>query len=289
MVTEGPTQGPELGEGRAWRRYVALGDSFTEGLCDPAGGGGHPWRGWADRLAETLAAQARAAEGRAAEAPDDAAPAFGFTYANLAVRGRLLPQIVADQVPAAIEMGPDLVSLIGGGNDVLRPGVDVDAICDLLEAAVARLRAAGADVLVSTAYDPRLSPLVRRTRGRAGAFTANVWSLARRQQAMVLDLWGMAALQDPRMWAPDRIHLTAEGHRRVALQAWEVLGLGARDWAAPLPALPPRGRAQAAREDAAWVREHVVPWVGRRVRGRSSGDGLAPKRPLPEPVPPVTT
>ncbi len=259
----------------SWRRFVALGDSFTEGMCDPAPRQeGHPWLGWADRVAQALGARAAAA-------------GEPFDYANLAVRGRLLPQIVGEQLPAALRLRPDLVSLVGGGNDVLRPGVDVDAVAARLEEAVARLRATGATVVMATAYDPRQSPLVRRTRGLAGVFSALVWSIARRQGAVVLDLWGMRALQDRRMWAPDRIHLTAEGHRRVALQALDLLGVGqGEDWATPLDPGPVPTRQEAWREDATWVREHVVPWVGRRVRGRSSGDGLPPKRPEPRPVTP---
>jgi lysophospholipase L1-like esterase len=268
-----------------FRRYVALGDSLTEGMCDPfpgtadaprpwpADGSRNPWRGWADRLAESLAATPHGE---------------GFDYANLAIRGKLLPQIIDEQVPAAIAMKPDLVSLIGGGNDVLRPGSDVDAVVARLEDGVAALRAEGITVLMATSYDPRQSPLVRRTRGLAGIFAAHVWSVARRHDAYVLDLWGMRSLQDRRMWAEDRIHLTAEGHARVAAQALEVLGIGSdpawSHWALPLDPAPDRSRQEAWREDALWVRNHVVPWVGRRLRGRSSGDGLPPKRPHPAPV-----
>jgi lysophospholipase L1-like esterase len=264
-----------------YHRYVALGDSLTEGLCDPApdlpdGGGpnpaGNPWRGWADRLAEALAAGAQ-------HSPE------GFAYANLAVRGRLLTEVIEQQVPRALELKPDLVSLIGGGNDVLRVGVDLDALAARLDDAVGRLRATGATVLLATAYDTGGMPLVRRTRGLAGIFTANVWTIARRHDALVLDLWGMRSLYHPLLWAPDRIHLVADGHRRIALHALHVLGLPADgDWATPLPARPPRTRQQAMREDAAWVRAHVLPWVGRRLRGRSSGDGLEPKRPTLAPL-----
>lgn len=264
---------------RAFRRYVALGDSLTEGMCDPAdhqgADGANPWRGWADRLAEALAARA-AVDGRS------------FDYANLAIRGKLLTEICAEQVDPALALQPDLVSIIGGGNDVIRPGVDVDAITDLLERSVVRLRAAGATVLMSTSYDPRHSPLVRRVRGSAAVFAANVWSIARRHDALVLDLWGMRALQDRRLWAPDRIHLTSQGHARVCAQALDVLGIGAdprwAHWATPLDPAPARPRQEALLDDARWVREHVAPWVGRRLRGRSSGDGLPPKRPAPQPV-----
>jgi lysophospholipase L1-like esterase len=256
-----------------WRRYVALGDSFTEGMCDPAPAGQpHPWRGWADRLAESLAARSGSRD-------------EPFEYANLAVRGKLLPQIIDEQVPVALAMRPDLVSLIGGGNDVLRPGVDVDVITARLEAPVARLRAAGATVIMSTAYDP-WEPLVRRTRGLAATFTANVWSIAARQDAIVLDLWGMApALRDRRMWAADRIHLTAEGHRRVCQQALDRLGVGGEPgWSVPLDPPPTRSRQAAWRDDAQWVREHLLPWVGpassgRPGRSRSSVPGRSAGRP----------
>jgi lysophospholipase L1-like esterase len=258
-----------------WRRFVALGDSLTEGMCDPAApGADHPWRGWADRVATGLAAEAAAHD-------------RPFDYANLAVRGRLLAQIVAEQVPAALEMRPDLVSLIGGGNDVIRPGVVVDEITDQLEQAVVRLVGSGATVLLATSYDPRQAALMRRTRGTAGIFAANVWSIARRHGCLVLDLWGMRALQDRRMWAADRIHLTDEGHRRVADQVLELLGLDPAEPPGPLDPLPPRSRQEAWREDAVWVRGHLLPWVGRRVRGRSSGDGLTSKRPVPAPITPA--
>ena len=103
-----------------WRRYVALGDSFTEGLWDVPDGEppvtaeteppGLVCRGWADLLAGHLAERARLTD-------PDGEP---VRYANLAVRGRLLGPILTRQVPAALELGADLVSLIGGGNDLLR-------------------------------------------------------------------------------------------------------------------------------------------------------------------------
>lgn len=254
-----------------WRRYVALGDSFTEGLEDRRDDGSY--RGWADRLAALLAAAA----------PEGAA----FGYANLAVRGRLLGRILDEQVPAAIEHGADLVSLVGGGNDILRPGSDPDALAARLEQAVQRLRASGADVLLATPVDPVQSPIINLTRGKAAVFGTSIWSIAQRHGAYVIDLWGMKSLQDKRMWAADRIHLTSEGHDRVARYAADVLGLrGDGSWHEPLPPAPARVRREAWRDDAQWVRQYVGPWVGRRLRGRSSGDAVEPKRPRPEPLQP---
>ena len=196
--------------------------------------------------------------------------------------------MLAEQLPVALDAQPDLVSLVAGGNDLLRPGGDPDALAAALEGAVVRLRAAGADVLLATGVDPRQTPIIRRIRGRVAVFNAHVWSIAERHGAAVLDQWGAAWLQDPRMWDTDRIHLTAEGHRRIALAAADALGVpvGAdEDWRTPLTPTPPRPLAVAVAEEAAWVRGFVAPWVGRRLRGRSSGDGRAPKRPVPVALP----
>jgi len=260
---------------RTWQRYIALGDSFTEGLSDPdPAGGPDAFRGWADRLAGHLAA---------------ASPEGTVHHANLAIRGRLLAQVLAEQVPPALAAGPDLVSLVAGGNDLLRPGADPDRLAADLEAAVVRFREAGADVLLATGVDPRQTPIIRRTRGRVAVFNAHLWSIAARQGAVVLDQWGAAWVQDARMWDQgDRIHLTAEGHRRTALAAAAALGVpvagDGTDWRTPLEPAPPRPTREVVAQEAAWVRGFVVPWIGRRLRGRSSGDGRAAKRPELVPV-----
>ena len=255
----------------AFTRYVAIGDSFTEGMADPDPERANAYVGWADRLAVHLAGAARAG------GPDQQA----FGYANLAVRGRLLADIAGRQTDNAITLAPDLVSIVGGGNDILRPKADIDALAARLEDAVARLRAGGADVLLATPSDPRGAPLIKASRGRAATYTAHIWSIARRHDAHVIDLWGMTAIRDWRMWAPDRIHLTPEGHRRVALNAFTALGFTAPDpdWAIPLPPATPVSRADSARATAQWAREYVGPWVQRRLRGQSSGDALSAKRP----------
>ena len=252
--------------------FVAIGDSFTEGLNDPGAGGG--FRGWADRVAVALAAQRP-----------------GFRYANLAIRGKLLGQVVADQVPRAIELAPDLVSLAAGGNDILC-GTDVDALASLFEPAVAKLQAAGCRVLIFTGFDPRMFPVIRLLRGRIAAYNMHLRGIADDYGCDLVDLWSMRVLKDKRAWSPDRLHLTTEGHWRVALRACEVLGVPvAEDWRAPLPPEPlsPAQRAPglanraqwlaARRADARWAREYAAPWVRRRFGGASSGDGLPPKRP----------
>ncbi|TWH72008.1 lysophospholipase L1-like esterase [Modestobacter roseus] len=271
MWCSGPVQPGS--DRRTWQRYIALGDSFTEGLSDPDPGTADAFVGWADRLAAHLA---------------DAAPGGDVEYANLAVRGRLLAQVLDEQVPVALAAEPDLVSLVAGGNDLLRPGVDPDRLAADLERAVVAFRDAGADVLLATGVDPRQTPIIRRTRGRVAVFNAHLWSIAARHGAVVLDQWGAAWLQDARMWDPgDRIHLTAEGHRRTALAAAAALGVPVADdvdWRTPLDPAPPKAVREVAAQELAWVRGFVLPWIGRRLTGRSSGDGRAAKRPVPVPL-----
>jgi lysophospholipase L1-like esterase len=247
--------------------FVAIGDSFTEGLDDPDPGGG--FRGWADRVAGALSAQRP-----------------GFRYANLAIRGKLLSQVVAEQLPRAIELAPDLVSLAAGGNDILR-GSDVDVLASEFEPTVAKLQAAGCRVLIFTGFDPRMFPVIRLLRGRIAAYNMHLRGIADDYGCDLVDLWSMRGLKDTRAWSPDRLHLTTEGHRMVALRTCEVLGVpAAGDGRVPLPPAPrssgPPARAQwlaARRQDARWTREYAAPWLRRRLGGGTSGDGVPPKRP----------
>ncbi|MBA8952253.1 SGNH/GDSL hydrolase family protein [Actinomadura namibiensis] len=249
--------------------YVALGDSFTEGMNDPYPGRDDVYRGWADRLAEHLAARHS-----------------GLRYANLAVRGKLLRQIVEDQVPKAVELAPDLVTFCGGGNDIIRPGSDPDALAVEFDDAVRRLRATGARVVLFTGFDTRNLRSGHRIRGRAATYNMHLRAIADRRGCDVVDLWSMMSVfKDPRAWHEDRLHLSSEGHRRLALRVAEVVGAqAAGDWREPWPPLEAADWLTMRREDVHWARTYFLPWVGRRVRGRSSGDGREPKRPTPLPL-----
>ncbi|RCV52721.1 SGNH/GDSL hydrolase family protein [Marinitenerispora sediminis] len=247
--------------------YVALGDSFTEGLNDPvpddSGAARGRFRGWADRVAEHLA---------------DRVPEV--RYANLAVRGKLIRQITAEQLPRAVELHPDLVTLCAGGNDIIRPGGDPDQVAAVFEAAVARLAGTGAAVVVFTGFDTGFQPVMRHLRGKVATYNMHVRAIADQYGCAVVDLWSMRVLQDRRAWSADRLHLSSEGHRRLALRVCEVLGVAAEgDWRQPWPEELPRDWRLARQEDLHWAREYLVPWIGRRLTGRSSGDGRAPKRP----------
>jgi lysophospholipase L1-like esterase len=267
---EGPTTDLPPTTPVRWTRYIAMGDSFSEGLWDPYPDAPDVQRGWADILAATLSARRIAA----GDAP--------LEYANVAIRGRKLRQIIAEQLDVTMAAQPDLVSLVGGGNDILRAKADLDAISAALEDAVVALRATGADVLIGTGF--KAGAALSWTNGRTGIFNANVWSIAQRHGAHVLDLWGMRSLADLRLWSEDRIHLTPEGHQRVANAALVALGLDPDDAAydVPLDVAPPVAFRETARANAAWMRQHVGPWVKRRLTGSSSGDGRTAKWPTPE-------
>ena len=253
-----------------YSRYVALGDSTTEGIDDPLPGGG--FAGWADRLAGRLAR----------ENP-------GLLYANLAIRGRKAGQIRAEQLPPALAMEPDLASVIGGINDILRPRVDLRQVLADVEATIAALRDAGATVLTMTYPDTSpVMPAARPTLKRVFAFNRALRGIAERHGAVLLDI-ERDGLIDARLWADDRLHANADGHARIAHAAAHALGVEPDEY--PWPPLPPAEqlrRARAWAHEVVWAGRYMAPWIVRRVRGRSSGDGIAAKRPELAPVDPVT-
>lgn len=243
-----------------WRSYLAIGDSFTEGMSDLNPDGSY--RGWADRVAEMLA---------------DKAPEL--RYANVAVRGKLLGNIVEEQVPIAELHRPELVSFCGGGNDVLRPGVNVAELAQVASDALRRLVATGADVVVFTGFDPYGLPLRRRLRRLIGQFNELLRDAANEHGCRIVDLWSMKIMHNPLAWSDDRLHMSSAGHRRVALHTAEVLGLPVtEDWRAPWPLAERPAWVRQRREDARWVREYLAPWVRRLVTGHPPGDGCLPKR-----------
>ena len=245
-----------------WRRYVAIGDSFTEGIGDPepASPGGH--RGWADRVAEVLADQVE-----------------DFAYANLAVRGRLIGQIVAEQVEPALALKPDLVTFSAGGNDVIRPGSDPDAVAELFEDAVARLSRDGATLVVFTGIDTDFTPVFRGIRGKVAIYNENIRAIADRYDAIIADQWALKEVQDMRFFDDDRLHMNALGHHEVARMVLRALNVP-NDLLAMQPDPLPRQTWRKARSgDLVWAREYLVPWVLRRVRHQSSGDHVTAKRP----------
>ena len=201
----------------SFHRYVALGDSFTEGVGDPDPSRPNGLRGWADRVAEVLA--------------DRAGDEFG--YANLAIRGRKLHAIIDEQLDAAVALEPDLVTIYAGANDILRPRVDLDALVADYDRALGRLAATGARLLVWTAFDPGGSAIYRPVRGRFALYNELVRESADRHGAQVVDFWRLREYRDWRYWDEDRMHMGPPGHQRMAIEVLDTLGV--EHDLAPLP------------------------------------------------------
>jgi lysophospholipase L1-like esterase len=249
-------------------RFVALGDSFTEGLDDPHPRGGY--RGWADRLAEHL---------------ERVRP--GVLYANLAVRGRKIAGIHEQQLGPALQLEPDLATVMGGTNDVLRPKVDLDEVAGHMEAMQRALVERGATVVSFTIPNPaEIMPVARLVRDRIIAFNAAQREVASRTGALLLDMEHDPNAAHPDVWSVDRLHANSLGHKRTAAALAELLGIDLpeeeRNRDLPAPFAKPRHQVIAA--EIAWLRTHFAPWIGRRLRGRSSGDDVEPKRPSLMPV-----
>jgi uncharacterized protein (DUF952 family)/lysophospholipase L1-like esterase len=251
-------------------RYVAIGDSQTEGLLDPDGSGG--FRGWADRFADHLA---------------DQHP--HLQYANLAVRGRRIGAIRAEQLGPALALQPDVATVMAGMNDLIHPSWDLDAVLSDLDAMLDALVAAGATVLTNTYPDiAQVAPLFARLAPRFVAYNDGIRAVAGQRGALVVDFAEHDAGTDPRIWSPDRIHANPLGHALMAAAFADTFGLpGAAGWRDPLPPLIRPGRVRRAVVEVRWVAGTVLPWAVRRVRGRSSGDGRRAKRPELLPVAPL--
>ncbi len=239
--------------------YVAIGDSFTEGVGDELPGGGV--RGWADLVALGLAR----------------ADAHPFRYANLAIRGRKLAPLIAEQLEPALAMKPELVSINGGGNDIMRPRVAIADVARMLMDATDRAIGSGAHVLLVSGANPSAHmPLGSLMRSRGNQLAEAIFSQGPREGVTFVDNWGDAPLGDIRYWSADRLHLNALGHARVASNVLTALGAPVpSEWGVEEVAAAPGGAR--SRRTAAYYRDYVLPWIGRRLTGRSSGDGRLPK------------
>ncbi len=251
---------------RVYRRFLCLGDSFTEGLEDERRMDGRH-RGWADRVADELSARARGSGGA------------DFAYANLAIRGRLVRQVIDEQVPTAVAMRPDLVTLGAGVNDSLRPRFDINATATAMERGVRALRAAGADVLLFEFGDPsRRSRLMGGVAERIRAYNTALTAIAERYDCRRVSFWQVAAFDDPQLWAEDWLHLSPAGHQLVASMVLSALADGDDPWPTPPVPAPTASWPRRARANARWTQRHLAPWVVRRIRGESSGDAIGAKQ-----------
>lgn len=266
--TTGAAAGPAAGRAAgSWSRYVALGDSFTAGLGDPEPLSPGGIRGWADRIAEELS-----------ERRED------FAYANLAVNGLLLRQILDQQLGPALAAKPDLVTLSAGGNDLVFHRSDPDRLAVALDDAVQKLTATGATVVLFTGPDWGGTPLLGRTRGKVAVFNENIRTIAARHHGVIADLWTLRQLAHPLMWDPDRLHFSPLGHHTIATMVLDTLSVPHS--LRPLEPKPmPAGSWREARAgDLAWATQYLVPWMVSRIRPRAEDVPLTAKRPEPGPV-----
>ncbi|MEU7875480.1 SGNH/GDSL hydrolase family protein [Dactylosporangium sp. NPDC049140] len=255
---------------RVYRRYVAVGDSTTEGMDDPDGRGGY--RGWADRFAEHVAR---------------AQPGHSLEYANLAIRGRTAPKIRAEQLAPALALEPDLATVVAGMNDIMRGSFDVAAVAADIQAMQEALVASGTTVLTFTLPDPApVMPIAKPLRGRVLALNEAIRKTTADSGAILLDLGAYPVASDPRLWSDDRLHANSAGHERIGHALAYALGLPGFDdsWNKSLPPPVRRPRHQSITAELAWIRRHMLPWAGRHLLGRSSGDNRECKRATPTPV-----
>ncbi len=253
-------------QAKEWKSFVAIGDSFTEGVADL--GVNDLYLGWADRLAAKLA-------------DTYCTSTAPLNYANLAIRGRLLTQMLDEQVPRALELNPELVSFAGGINDAMRGSFDLDVKATELERAVRELRAGGHDVLLFAFGNPaRTSKVMGLISDRFAGLRSATVAIAAAYDCYLVDFWDLEIFDDPQIWDDDRLHLNPRGHALVAQAAMQALGWGNADWlvhpgnfAQPAqPALPARVLGHVS-----WAKNHAWPWISRRLRGASSGDGISAK------------
>ena len=244
-----------------YHRFVALGDSQTEGLNDLDEQAGV--RGWADRFADQLARTT---------SPE-------LTYANLAHRGCRARHVLEVQLPVALRLEPDLACVIVGMNDLLRHDFDLDQTVAAIEQTFAALRATGCRVLTMTFPDVALMlPVMGRLRPREERLNAQIVEAAERHGVDVLDLFSLDLSGDPAMWSHDRIHGSSVGHARIAAGMAELMGLPGSDHSWASTTHTPFGPARTVLREATWLATFMLPFLYRQARGRGPGTTAAATR-----------
>ncbi|WP_062072305.1 SGNH/GDSL hydrolase family protein [Demequina sediminicola] len=242
-------------------RIAAIGDSFTEGVGDEVDGGGV--RGWADVLAAGLAI--------GLDEPVD--------YVNVAIRGRLIEPIVNEQLEAVLALDPPPTHLTfnGGGNDMMRPGFGADRAVEYAKRVIDRCAEEGVQLVLLTGGDPteRLPGGATMRRRGAELMEAMLPVVEEHPEIIFVDNWSDAELRRPPYWSKDRLHLNTLGHSRIAARVLTAMGVETDLPTADDELVIPTG----ARVEAQYYATYVLPWLGRRILRKSSGDGRAAKYP----------
>ena len=251
-----------------YSRFIALGDSMTEGMSDEQIDG--KYRGWADRTADVMAQ----------EHPE-------FTYMNLAVRGKLLQQVIDDQIPHVAKhvTGKEtIISFHAGANDVIRPNYDPAIAKPKYRKGVEDLTATGGTLMLFTVVEKvdGKSKVADMWHERFSDFNKHVREVAKEFGAILMDAQDAPFLADRRLLNRDRLHLNEDGHWRLSQAVLEGLGYPSDSaWRTPLGPAPKKSKVDVAVENSIWIGSFVLPWIWRRARGKSSGDGRVCKYPEP--------
>ncbi|AQT78053.1 lysophospholipase [Mycolicibacterium litorale] len=251
-----------------YSRFVAIGDSQTEGLWD--GDDTTGVIGFADRLAAML---------------DSRYP--GLLYANLAVRGKRVADVLNNQLPQALAMDPDLVTVCVGMNDVTRPGGAFTAALADLDEVYRRLAESQATVVTTLFPDiAKMLPVGRLIGDRIEQVNGVIKAAADRHGFGLVDLYHAPSMSEALTWSHDRMHASTRGHILFAEAAAEALKLPGsnHDWAQATGGYTEANSFERLYALAQWTRGLLIPWVWRHARGRSSGDGRDPKYSQLQPV-----
>jgi lysophospholipase L1-like esterase len=241
---------------------------MTEGMQDEVING--KYRGWADRVADVMAENYE-----------------NFTYANLAIRGKLVGQVHDEQVPIALGLanGPStIVSFHAGANDVIRPKYDPDKTMKAYNSAVDTLIKGGVSLMLFCVLEDsgKKNKTAQIWQERFAIFNENVRRKANDVGAILFDPNQDDFWRDSRFIHEDRLHLNSEGHRRVAQAVLARLNLPHdSDWRTPLPPETPKSIIEKTQVNLNWFGAYAVPWMIRRARRRSSGDGRSAKYAAP--------
>lgn len=208
-----------------------------------------------------------------------------WEYANLAIRSKVLDEVVDEQLDAAVGLHPTLISFYAGGNDILSLRPDMNSVLERYEAALRRLRETDAQLVVFTTFDPTTSAFLEPIRRRITFFNHGIRDIAPSYNALVIDHTRLDEFYDRRMWSPDRIHMSRPGHKTLAGHVLRQLGIPHTLKIPELPEFQPAGWSTRIRQEGAWVRDEVIPLFQRRMRGVREGDSLTPK--WPEPIHPA--
>jgi lysophospholipase L1-like esterase len=203
-MTAPPLESEELADRlrRApWRRYVAIGDSLTEGLGDPVEG--YPNMSWAEAPAQAFKRLH----------PD-------FTFLNLGKRYLTARQVRETQLQPALDFEPDLATVLAGGNDLGDP-FDPEGIERELDTMVAALADRGATVvtlsmpnIVRTGRYPKQMAEVLGP--RLAVYREISVRIAERFDTVFIDYFNHPTCDDPSIVSDDLIHPNMRGHAIVA-------------------------------------------------------------------------